>query len=809
MNSRTKNESFIIENQDFLSMMQLQKVFVWCTNINGIEDINLPLDDYVKGNDEILRNLSTDNLLIFRVNANLEIQKKIDSIISERIKHGKHLCEGSKKEWTVFVNTEVHNNIFGKLNNEFNFVDCLNKKMRELKLTNPAIFNYLKQAKSYITIDNFLDFYEKRIVTNDKLDFLQGLVGENPNVIDSINYGICQEDIFSMNPEFLKRIAKYMNQSAQLISIHNNTPTVFEALKKQIDIWEQTLTPREITNLENLVLQNCAMYGHELRNFKENDIEQLLNFCARKKMDMNANLPYSENYMQECDEFYTEQFNSNLEKYRKTTQKTIKNGYWMNMIDNYCKRILGMPFNVCKDFYSKKLENLDVETVENSELKQYIEELKSIITLARNTDESVQYLEEKMNNGTTIKFHPIFSYKANDLVNIELVNTFKESFDNTAEKFANSDEYEVVEYNGEKIKQINVSGNFSLIIRSTDTGYIEDKKLIDGSVKKTEEQKSDPAMELKAGCFITENYLGVAPLGENGVYMAYLNNNSDTVGEIGIYDINSNGKDYGVTSENGKGMPYYKTIQNCRGPYAEASIINRPPDAIGIFSDATPEQKELAYKTALEYGVDILYFDKEKIVEKQIENLEMLLSNFSNTGDIEILKELISMYETNVAGWLLNRAPGEDESCTKSINNDRFLPLFQEIEDKIYDALGKYCISQKENSNGLENIFAIRDIMTEELNKYENLLQVKELSKVKMKFRAEDIIQILDNQYKLLNGTTVKESENAQSEYTKIETVDLHLLVARFVEKENLGMNDVEEVRRIVDPQIEKEGISK
>ena len=808
MDSKIENDKFIIENQDFLSQLLLQKIFIWSSNINGIKDGNYAFDDYVKENDEILKNLTTNNLLIFRVNANEETKQRIDAIVSERLKQGQHLCEGNKQKWKLFFTTEIHRSIFGSLNEEFDFVGNLNNKMRELKESNPNVFEYLKNAKTYITIDNFLDYYEKGIITDEKLDFLKELVGENPNIVETINYGICKDDIMDMNKNFLKRVAKYENESAELIVIHDNAPQVFDVLKEQINTWEKNLTPREIINLERLVLENCAKYGYELKDFKREDINQLLNFCARKWEDMYANIPYSENYMEECDKYYAEKFNKNLEDYRSTDMKAIKKGFWLEMLDNYCKRFLGMPFKNCKEFYMKKAENLDLDNIEDSELKSYLEELKSILSLPKNTEESVLFLEEKVNNNQK-KFQPIFAYRAKDLVNIELINSFSEDFKETAEKFLNSEEYDVIEYNNQKIKQINATGNFSLIMRSTDTGYKIEKTLIDSSVKKTETQNPDPSTNVKASCFITNDYLGVAPLGGNGVYMVYLNNNSDNVGEIGIYDINSHVSDYCIDSANGKGMPSDKIIQNCRGPYAEASVINRNPDAIGLFSDALPEQKELAYKTALEYGIDILYFDKEKLVENQIENLDKMINEFSETGDLAILKKLISMYETNVAGWLLNRAPEKDESCMQSINNDRFLPQFQEKENQIYDILAKYIVSQKSGDNAIENITEIKDIMLEEIEKYESLLQIKELSKVQMKFRAEDIIKIIDKKFELLKESNLGDGINHSDSTAQIQKIDFQNIVEEYVTKDKIGINNIEIVRRIIEPQNEKEEISK
>lgn len=806
LESKEKLKNFIIQNQDFLSYLQLRNLVLRFSDIPGIEPLDIEFKEYVSENSEILENLSINNLLIIRESASKDEKLKIDKIISNRIRSGHHLCEGSRFEWHNFMTYEIHQYVFGDLNSEFKFTETIPNKLEELKETDPEVYNYLMQAQTYTTIDNFLDYYEKGVITKEKFEFLQNLTSENSNIIETINYGICEDDIISMHPEFIKRISKYLDESYKLIIIHNNNPELFQLLKNKINEWESTLSYREIVNLEAMVLNACSRYGYELKDLGEQDIDKVLDFCVRRRNERDLKIPYSENYMQDCDNYYNQMFEKNLNSYRSTTFESLKNGYWEGMLDNYCRRFLGMPLGKCQEFYTKKLDKLDFSEINNSELLEYIMELKTIIELEPKTEESVNFLDQKVKSNPK-KFQPIFSYRANDLINIELVHSFEPSFESTMQKLLQEPESEIITYNGQTIRKVNVKGDFSLIIRSTDSGFCEDKTLIDSSVKKTEEQNPDPSTCLKAGCFVTQDYTGVAPLGANGVYMVFIKNTSDNVGEIGIYDINSHARDYGVSSANGRTMSFKNTTDNCRGPYAEAGVIDRSPDAIAIFSDQTEEQKELAYKTALEYGIDILYFDKDKIVESQIKKLDSLIQKFSKTGDLEILKKLVSTYETNIAGWLLNRDLTEpDNSCTKSINNSKYMPIFEERENQIYSVIAQYCNTQKGLPDEESNITTVKRILIDEMEKYSSLGQVKELSSVKMKFRAEEIIEIIDKKFKIEEKLDLDSLHH--NKYLP-SVIDLQSIVIPAINRDLIGTSDVEKTKKMVEPQIGKDVMDK
>ncbi len=75
------------------------------------------------------------------------------------------------------------------------------------------------------------------------------------------------------------------------------------------------------------------------------------------------------------------------------------------------------------------------------------------------------------------------------------------------------------------------------------------------------------------------------------------------------------------------------------------------------------ESLERKLETFFVNGIDIVFIDKTKIVDEQISRLSDTAKRFKETESLEDLEMLVSKYETNIAGWLLNRdIRVEDES---------------------------------------------------------------------------------------------------------------------------------------------------
>ena len=140
------------------------------------------------------------------------------------------------------------------------------------------------------------------------------------------------------------------------------------------------------------------------------------------------------------------------------------------------------------------------------------------------------------------------------------------------------------------------------------------------------------------------------------------------------------------------------------------------------------------------------------------------------TQDLSVLSELISMYETNVAGWLLNRDPAkEDDSFTKKVDNERFRLDFEARETIIYEMVEQY-IEQALQVGDNGKLTQIVSIMQTEIEKY-NLVNIGKtpISQTKMKFDAQSIL----DQIKQKAPEVVSIDENTNPTITEISFTKL------------------------------------
>lgn len=171
-------------------------------------------------------------------------------------------------------------------------------------------------------------------------------------------------------------------------------------------------------------------------------------------------------------------------------------------------------------------------------------------------------------------------------------------------------------------------------------------------------------------------------------------------------------------------MNYYS-----RRVYSEAAIEKCMPDYIVIYTDMEEMNLENSYKAASEFDIPIICFDKRELVKQQTDNIKELMNEFHNNNSIDTLEMIIKTYETNKAGWLLNREKEDDEfDLTYSINNYEFKSEFDDLGKEI----GKVLRDFQKNAKR-EDLLKLRDILSEqqELYKCQNESNVP-FPKVKM-----------------------------------------------------------------------------
>lgn len=627
---------------------------------------------FLVNNLDIIPELSMNNLVYLLSSNNNEIVQLAKEQIMQRFENGEHIFSGENSELDAFgVRVSAWQTAFSKLGKENieKFKAILDRKERELKESNPRVYELLCKFPTYIGMDNFLSCYENGSITLDKLELLEKLALENPNMLNTINFRIFDDEIFEMGEEFISRIAKFPNFSNKLINLAKNNPELFQIVKKHFTELEQTQTIQEALDIEYKIL------GYITRNaisIKGNiDFESLAN-CAIRNHEIigNISIDYTENYEEEfekeCDKQYAR--NPILEEKK-------------NILFN---KYFGMSLYNAEDFFIRYIKNIDQIQLQQQDIKDYIAEVARVLQVEDEAElDKIYYSARKM---ATPLQNIHFEYELRDAY----TKTFVQALNETHNNLNGTEEVQYIEFQGEKIKQIKLNGKFNLLVHSTDSGFKEEKNIEKGILNAWKHQK-DPSAHLASSCFMTQDFLGHVPANEKGVLAVFTSVNSKDLSLMGPSDINSHIRNYNYESGDGmymsaENLPYYS-----RRIYSEVPVERKKPDYFLLFDDSSEEVVQNTYKAALEFGVSVCFIDKKEIVEQQIQNLKELMTQFKESGDLSILQNLVSTYETNVAGWLLNRDSSEiDDSLTSNINNERFREHFEQIEASIYTIIGEY-----------------------------------------------------------------------------------------------------------------------
>lgn len=101
-------------------------------------------------------------------------------------------------------------------------------------------------------------------------------------------------------------------------------------------------------------------------------------------------------------------------------------------------------------------------------------------------------------------------------------------------------------------------------------------------------------------------------------------------------------------------------------------------------------------------------------------------------------------------------------------------------------------MSNLKKMTGRENIEHVADIMKSEMNKY-NLDDIKKITNVKMKFKANEILQILDKKFNL-NKDIISESSNKNY----VDCINIDEIVSKAIEKDGVDTDDINKAKNLI-----------
>lgn len=335
---------------------------------------------FLAENLDIIKELKSKNLLYLLTSNNNEVKDEAKRIIMERVKdEGEHFYSGENVKFDLFgVSTNLWLRAFssvGKSNSEY-IKDRILESFNKIKDNDPYAYSIISKAGYITSMDNFFCIYEQGVFTPEKLQFLEKLANENPNILDSINYRIFEDSIFEMGEEFVSRIARYPNVSNKLVMIAENNPKLLKVIKQGFSELEETKKTPEILAIQNKVITYAVKNYSKIEDIS---FEELANRALRvdeigvEKAAYASSQEYEAEFDRICDQKYeklSQNFNANKYSNAAPEKKKI-----------LLMKYFGMDKISAETFCNRFMHDIDSIEVTDGKAKEFLERVKSVLSL--------------------------------------------------------------------------------------------------------------------------------------------------------------------------------------------------------------------------------------------------------------------------------------------------------------------------------------------------------------------------------------------------------------------------------------------
>lgn len=686
------------------------------------------LHDIAISSPQILKNLTMKNLCaLLAGEINQEKQEQIAKEIGQRLKTEKFSCINMSTDYflkSFFSNSGLCNNL-GKDN-----IEVIKKQILEriAKAKGNNCDKILSKITLLLDAASFLDAYENAGFSQEAISTIEAMNENNPKSMQNVNYQLFQKGIFEKIPkEYLLNLAKFPTASAKIIILNKVNPALFEILCRKI---HESQNPRDnqikIITLLDYFIKNS--FKIDLPHCKEEDlINASLLECKKNQFGDIISIPPQEKYKEKMEQIYKDEYaNSNT----LTAKKNV-----------YLNKFFSMSYKEAEIF-----------------LKEYGSDISNYIS--PNFMAQVQAIRDLLNENDPSKIDEKFYSNDNERISAENIADMKEQLakeyalsyteelEKTNEQINKATETQVL-YKGKNIKVINSPNNFNFLVHSTDSNFVKNVSIGENAdFKEIWANWGCSENHTISMSYINQDFLGLAPIGENGVLYGFTSIEADKIRVMGNTDINTYSNSFAYQSASRKylsaqTMPYAsRRVYNEIGTEREGTL----PDCVIVFDDSSNQVKDNSFKAASQFGIPIVVIDKREVERQQIENLDMLTKKFEKDRNPDTFKELISTYETNVAGWLLNRSKKEeDKTHTKQIDNSRFAPDFEEAWNKISLSFEHYLSDATESKYDVLDLASIMHIVLSERDLYEGSEETKPITKTTQSYDSKEMIESINN----------------------------------------------------------------
>ncbi len=577
------------------------------------------------------------------------------------------------------------------------------------------------------------------------LAFLEKIFAKNNNVIKGLNSNMLNSSYLNdWGENFLSTIINNGEISNKIVYLHNNNPELYDSLvtifkKSTDDNSLYTLYPKMLSTID-FIYENKHLLSNVDRSLLTTD--NFINYILYRKVYEknshaiildNFSADYEAEFIKLCDENFYANYN------KKTSIPILQEQYFKQAKEVYYNRFFSTTSQDVKSLLAKYELSIDAIAKYDQDAVEAYRYLKLVDEI---TDkDQLKALYEVQN----IHFTAEEFLSLDDRLRTAYVKTYIDELSPLNTLIKNNP------VKGNKIPIIDAGDEFSIIVRSSNSGLVSDRvDLVESSYVRTWYQSDDPQNHIAAASFITQSNIGSCPVHADGVMYGFTDLAPSQIVMLSPTDINSNTNLIGYSSGDvqtfvsASDMPKYSMRV-----YNEVDLekTNLSPNCVIIYDDFDETQLRSAYKAAEEWQIPIVKINKVKVATSQANNINSLMTSFKETKNLDTLKEALDLFESNSAGYKLNSyVPTGYIDRTASINNKTIydLGLFDSvtIEKDIKDYIN-YLSNEESNATEVNKLISILETIQ---NRY-NLSNTdnKLLAATKSNLDIEGLLNILYN----------------------------------------------------------------
>lgn len=594
--------------------------------------------------------------------SNYYVSKDIINEIMKRI----------KDDTTLLIDEELvpyFNNFIFKLDHDKRvYISSeINKLINNNQLYNSEYKNILTDILDVNKLE-FLYLYNKGILQGNTKEVFDRLLEKNPFILNSINSIMFDDNILNLGNAFLEKASKYPVFERQLKRLNNMNPKILEFLSQagnyllSNNISQMTFDKEISMIIEYLSSSKSKLNNYDFSLVNEQNIEDIVNYILYEYENLIVVYNPSYTLYPTINELYTLSINNfSKERLEKCDEEFNKSTNIDDKKNMYFNKYLSMSLSDARNFYKSYVVNYNkvMKYAENDLPIKFIELISKIIDIE-------DYITiEELYNTTTI------SYSMSDRFTIEEIMQ-KAYFESLVHDYVDKQsgtkvtkEYKDRDGNLVSLDMTELIDNFGIIVHST-CAYGE-MPLLDNDYFTS--WNNNPNTENHGICcsYITNSSYGTAAVTGTGVMFGFSKLNNTSVSIYSPYDLAS--RNYGFNI-NCRYIPFYTTLNDIpdytRHTHNEVNLERRnysidtrfscvQPDCIIIFEDMDENIKAnsiKAYQDFKKHGVDLelIYIDRVKVARNEASKLDDMTKEYLSTYDLNILKDIINKYESNICG---------------------------------------------------------------------------------------------------------------------------------------------------------------